>query len=57
MKLFGKVNSEHVNKSIKKNTSWDIVLITDTNTANVDNADIVNTHYMAVSDKLSVMKL
>lgn len=54
MEVLGKVDSDHVNKFIKKNAAGDIVLFTDKNTAYVDIADIVDTHYMVISDKVSV---
>ncbi len=54
MEVIGKVDSDHVNKFIKKNAADDIVLFTDKNKAYVDISDIVDTHNMVVSDKESV---
>jgi hypothetical protein len=54
MEVLGKVDADHVNKFIKKNAGGDIVLFTDKNKAYVDIADIVDTHYMEISDKKSV---
>ncbi len=54
MEVLGKIDVEHVNKFIKKNAGGDIVLFTDKNTAYVDISDIVDTHYMVISDKISV---
>ena len=54
MEVLGKVDAHHVNKFIKKNAGGDIVLFTDKNTAYVDISDIVDTHYMVVSDRVSV---
>lgn len=54
MEVLGKIDAEHVNKFIKKNADGDIVLFTDKNTAYVDISDIVDTHYVVISDKVSV---
>jgi hypothetical protein len=54
MEVLGKIDAVHVNKFIKKNSGGDIVLFTDKNTAYVDISDIVETHYIVISDKVSV---
>lgn len=54
MEVLGKVDADHVNKFIKKNTNGDIVLFTDKNTAYVDISDIVDTHYVVISNKENV---
>jgi hypothetical protein len=54
MEVMGKVDADHVNKFIKKNASGDAVLFTDKNSAYVDISDIVDTHYMVISNKENV---
>ncbi len=54
MEVPGKIDADHVNKFIRKNAAGDIVLFTDKNTAYVDISDIVDTHYMVISNKENV---
>lgn len=53
MEVIDKVDREHVNGFIKKNTEGDIVLFTDKNTAYVDLKDIVSAHFTVISGKES----
>ena len=52
--MLGKVDAAHVNKFIQKNTSGDVVLFRDRNSADVEISDIVDTHYMVISNKENV---
>lgn len=53
MEVLGKVDGEHAEKFIKKNTSGEIVLFTDKNTAYEHIEDIVETHFTVISGKES----
>lgn len=54
MEVLGKVDLGRMNKFIMKNDSEDIVLFTYKNTAYVDISDIVDTHYMIMSNEENV---
>lgn len=51
MEILGKVDSEHVNQFIKKNTDGDIVLFTDKNTAYAHIEYTVETHLTMASSE------
>ncbi len=48
-----KLNSENVNKFLKKNAASGFVLYINKNTTYVDFPDIVNIHFIVLSDKVS----
>jgi hypothetical protein len=49
MEVLNKIDSENVNKFIKRNTEGEVVLFTDRNTAYVNLEKVVDTHFTVVS--------